>query len=212
MQDLLPQQPLWWKSDEKTVRVHTHQGLVSSRHRSSWRALAIPTGRYLSQWHSFKGTPQTARRLNIKLPDDTGTQPQLLLFVDDMAEQPQIFREKWSCGSLWVCWKAQRPVVLPAFLIYAAKNELAQIILHISHPQWDGKRPPISYLRPLHSWKNLCLRTLDVFLFIKFHSRDKWKCFIWNNFLRDNLTEPQSYRTSIQIIYLYPPCVRKIIP
>lgn len=33
-------------------------------------------------------------RLNIKLPDDTGTQPQLLLFVEDMAEQPQIFKER----------------------------------------------------------------------------------------------------------------------
>lgn len=79
--------------------------------------------------------------------------------------------------------------MLPAFLIYAAKNELTQIILHINHLPWDVKTPPILYLRLLHSWKNLCLRNLDVFLIIKFHSRDNRKCFIWNNFPRGNLTE-----------------------
>lgn len=175
---------------KKTVRVHTHQGLVSTRHHSSWRALPIPTGRYLSQWHGFKDTPQTAVRLNIELPDHPGTQPQPLLFVNCMAEQPQIFKERECyCGSAWVCRKARRPVVLPDFLIYATKNELTQIIPHTSHPHWDVKRPPISYLGLLHSWKNLCLRTLDVFLIIKFHSRDKWKCFIWINFPRGSLTE-----------------------
>lgn len=89
-------------------------------------------------------------RLNIKLPDHTGTQPQPLLFVN-MAQQPQVFEERNDTVVHYEFAEKQRAVVLPAFLIYAAKNEPTQIFLHFNHPLWDVKRAPISYLRLLHS-------------------------------------------------------------
>lgn len=80
---------------------------------------------------------------------------------------PDFLQKKWYCGLLFHCEVAKKHEDLwcsPAFLTCAAENELTQVsILHISHPCWDVKRPPISYLRPPHLWKHLWLTTVDFF-------------------------------------------------